>query len=242
MSGSSPFPHLVIRASAGTGKTHQLATRFIGLLAAGSRPDQILATTFTRKAAGEILDRVLYRLAEAASDDAPRRQLAKEIQRPLTRDDCRQLLVVTVRQLHRLHVGTLDSYFIRVATNFGQELGLPPGWAIGDELADSLLREEAIEQLLAAGRSADLLTLVHSLAKGTTQRSISRLVHDTVSGLFEVFREATPEAWEALQQPAGLRPEELEQAIAAVGKLDLPDVKDLKVGGLQGGLGLRARF
>jgi len=55
----------VIRASAGTGKTFQLSNRFIGL-AARQAPDNILATTFTRKAAGEILDRVLVRLAEAA--------------------------------------------------------------------------------------------------------------------------------------------------------------------------------
>ena len=35
----------------------QLANRFIGLLAAGERPSSILAATFTRKAAGEILER-----------------------------------------------------------------------------------------------------------------------------------------------------------------------------------------
>ena len=219
----SAFPHIVIRASAGTGKTHQLATRFIGLLASGARPDQILATTFTRKAAGEILDRVLFRLAEAAAEEQPRRQLAEEIRRPLTAADCRQLLTATVHNLHRLHVGTLDSYFIRVATSFGPELGLPPGWEIGDELLDAALRDEAIEQLLAAGRSADLLALVHSLAKGETQRSVGRLVRETVTGLFEVFREAQPAAWESLAYPAGLKPEELEQAIDALAAFDLPD-------------------
>src|SRR5262245_61282871 len=219
MSGQPRFPHLVIRASAGTGKTHQLATRFIGLLAAGARPDQILATTFTRKAAGEILDRVLSRLAAAADDDAHRQQLAQDIGRSLARDDCRALLVTTVRQLHRLHVGTLDGYFIRVATQFGPELGLPPGWAIGDELIDAVLRDEAVEQLLATGRSADLLALVHALAKGATQRSVSRLVHDTVAGLFDVFRDAQPVAWDALQYPPALRPEELVQALAALAEL-----------------------
>src|SRR5262245_51582365 len=169
MSGQPRFPHLVIRASAGTGKTHQLATRFIGLLAAGVRPDQILATTFTRKAAGEILDRVLFRLAAAAADETVRRQLAADIKQPLDREACRKLLVTAVRQLHRLHVGTLDSYFIRVATNFGQELGLPPGWAIGDEQVDAALRDDAIERMLAEGQPGDLLTLVHALAKGETQ-------------------------------------------------------------------------
>ena len=53
------FPHTVIRASAGTGKTFQLSNRFLGLMSAGAAADDVLATTFARKAAGEILDRVL---------------------------------------------------------------------------------------------------------------------------------------------------------------------------------------
>ena len=53
---AEPFIHRVIRASAGSGKTHQLTNRYLALLAAGVRPENILATTFTRKAAGEILD------------------------------------------------------------------------------------------------------------------------------------------------------------------------------------------
>lgn len=223
MSGRTAFRHLVIRASAGTGKTHQLATRFIGLLAAGVRPDEILATTFTRKAAGEILDRVLFRLAEAAGDEARRRQLAAEIEQPLAREDCRRLLVATVRQLHRLHVGTLDSYFIRVATSFGPELGLPPGWAIGDEQLDAAIRDDAIEQVLARGRLPELLTLVHALAKGDTQRSVGRMVRDTVAGLFEMYREALPAAWEALPNLAGLAAEELARALTELTACELPD-------------------
>src|SRR5262245_32896362 len=101
MSGKKAFPHVVIRASAGTGKTYQLAVRFIGLLAAGSRPEEILATTFTRKAAGEILDRVLHWLARAAADDEQRANLAEAIGDPgLTRDRCRDLLIATVRRLN----------------------------------------------------------------------------------------------------------------------------------------------
>jgi len=61
-------PHLpspVHSASAGTGKTFQLSNRFLELLRHDVPHDRILATTFTRKAAGEILDRVILRLAEA---------------------------------------------------------------------------------------------------------------------------------------------------------------------------------
>src|ERR1700688_1585778 len=75
----SLFAHALIRASAGSGKTHQLTNRYLGLLAAGVEPDAILATSFTRKAAGEILDRVLSRLAEAAGDAAKAKDLAKAI-------------------------------------------------------------------------------------------------------------------------------------------------------------------
>ncbi|MDH3717198.1 MAG: UvrD-helicase domain-containing protein, partial [Planctomycetota bacterium] len=60
----SGFQHVVIRASAGTGKTFQLTNRYLRLLYAGVQPDEILATTFTRKAAAAIADRVMVRLAE----------------------------------------------------------------------------------------------------------------------------------------------------------------------------------
>ena len=79
------FPHLVIRASAGTGKTFQLANRFLGLVAAGEPADSILATTFTRKAAGEILARVFVRIAEAAADAEKLDELAQPDRRCLSR-------------------------------------------------------------------------------------------------------------------------------------------------------------
>src|SRR5262245_47764991 len=224
MSRKPAFPHVVIRASAGTGKTYQLAVRFIGLLAAGTRPDEILATTFTRKAAGEILDRVLSWLADAAADDAVRARLAEATgAKTLTCEKCRELLIATVRRLHALRVGTLDSYFLQVATSFGHELGLPPGWSICDEPVDALLRDESIEQVLSRGRLSDLATLVHSLTKGAAARSVARLVRDTVTSLFELYRETEPAAWEKIAVCKGLEPHELEQTLAAISALAIAE-------------------
>ena len=52
MTRTAPITNKLIRASAGTGKTFQLANRYLGLLARGHAPASILATTFTRKAGG----------------------------------------------------------------------------------------------------------------------------------------------------------------------------------------------
>ena len=57
-----------IEASAGTGKTYQLASRYIALLMLGVDPKTIVALTFTRKAAGEFRNRILHALAEGACD------------------------------------------------------------------------------------------------------------------------------------------------------------------------------
>lgn len=87
------LPHQVVRASAGAGKTYQLTTRYLDLLVRREPPQQILATTFTRKAAGEVLGRVLGRLASACADPSQREQLAAALNQPeLSQSDCLGML------------------------------------------------------------------------------------------------------------------------------------------------------
>lgn len=58
-----PGPRLVV-AGAGSGKTETMSLRVLWLVANGlARPDQVLGVTFTRKAAGELADRIRLRLA-----------------------------------------------------------------------------------------------------------------------------------------------------------------------------------
>lgn len=223
------WPHLLIRASAGAGKTFQLSNRYLDLLASGVRGEHILATTFTRKAAGEILDRILYRLAKAATDDKERQALAKQLRAgTLTPEACLALLAETTRNLHRLRVSTLDSFFISIAGSFSLELGLPSGWTIVDEAIDRDLREQAIAETLDDDDGARLLTLYHRLAKGATARGVQRMVQDTVDNLYNVYLEAPPDAWRQLQLTAGLSPEELNQVIEDLASAALSDKRMAK--------------
>ena len=64
-----PARSIVVEACAGAGKTWMLVSRILRALLAGAEPQQIVAITFTRKAAGEMRERLAEWLAEFASAD-----------------------------------------------------------------------------------------------------------------------------------------------------------------------------
>ena len=160
------MPLAVIRASAGSGKTYQLAVSFIRILLKGElqglpqNPAAILATTFTRAAAGEILDRVLRLLSEAALSDDRRKNLAKQIGSPLSLPHCHRLLTNLAGHMDRLAISTMDAFFAQIAKAFASELGLAPDWTMAvDEGEEELLRET----LHAILGEADLQSLAEAL-------------------------------------------------------------------------------
>ncbi|HWB08112.1 MAG TPA: UvrD-helicase domain-containing protein [Pirellulales bacterium] len=229
------FPHTLIRASAGTGKTFQLSNRYLGLALAGVAPDEILATTFTRKAAAEILERVLIRLAEAADDPREAARLGGFLGRELTNDEAAHVLEAFVHHLHRLHISTLDSFFAQIARSFDLELGLPPGWRIVEESVDGQLKNEAIQAVLAERdpQEGDLphepapftLTLLHLLTKGEATRTVGQQLRSLVNGLHGLYLETAPEAWDRLPRPPRLTDDKLALAIEALESAVLPGDK-----------------
>lgn len=118
--------HQAISASAGSGKTFQLAHRYMALLAHRVNPDRIIALTFSRKAAGEIFDSIVNYLCQAASSREKAQETGQRIGKPDFREhDFLHLLRILVESLHRLHISTLDSFTVRVIQSFPMELGIP---------------------------------------------------------------------------------------------------------------------
>ena len=225
----SENPHLRLLASAGTGKTYRLAGHFLRLLLLGEAPERVLATTFTRKAAGEILDRVLSRLLDAAADSAGADSTG-ELARlaplapggRLTSEQALDVLVNLVRRIDRFQVRTLDSFFVHVARLFALDLELPPDWTLVEERDDFELRSEALGRVLASLEAEPRLELMRSLQRESASRSVHRTVLRVVQEWREVSLDSAPRAWDGLPAPEGPTEEDARALALRLEKIEPP--------------------
>ncbi|NNP71955.1 exonuclease V subunit beta [Acinetobacter defluvii] len=130
-----------IEASAGTGKTYTLSSLMVRIFLEKYLPNQVIATTFTRKAAAELKSRIrarlqeTYRYFDGCRSLTEQEILAKAAQEndPLfakvlvtfatqTAYACERLKLV-IDQLDELFVGTLDSFSQKLLREFAFESG-----------------------------------------------------------------------------------------------------------------------
>lgn len=112
-----PSGSFFLRAPAGSGKTALLVQRILTLLAQVAQPEEILAITFTRKAAGEMLERVLAALAAADADLPPESPYARatwQLARTVLARDAAQGWNLR-QQPGRLRIQTLDAFCATLA-------------------------------------------------------------------------------------------------------------------------------
>ncbi len=137
---TAPENNVVVHAAAGTGKTWLLTSRIIRLLLEGSVPGAILAITFTRKAAGEIQERVTERLLALASSDhiALARQLI-ELGAKTDRVNlelARGLYEKHLSTLHTLRATTFHAFCQEILRRFPLEADVPPGFELIEATAE----------------------------------------------------------------------------------------------------------
>ena len=217
---------LVIRASAGTGKTFSLTNHLISLLAKGVSPDEILATTFTKKAAGEILERLFSRISDAALDSSKADELRGFAQlEQFAQGDAEKLLSSLIDQQHRLTICTLDSFFIRVARAYSLELGLPIAWRIIEEVAAREMLRAAIGEALSRTDIDALSDLMLLLNRGEIKHSVHAAIERDIGELLSVYREAPAHAWNWLSIAGAMDKSGLRDCILALEELDLPLTK-----------------
>ncbi|RMF42363.1 MAG: hypothetical protein D6753_07750 [Planctomycetota bacterium] len=216
------LPPLSIEASAGTGKTFQLSNRLLHILLSGQSVDGILATTFTRKAAGEIAARVLERLALACIDESEREELANHIQGvDCSAENCLATLKRLACSLHRLRIATLDAYFGQLGRVLQMELGLPPGWEVLDPSQEPEAKMSAVREFINQTGHAELRELLNQLHKGETRTRISEELLQIVDNGQELFRLADESAWGKLRVPKDVSERDFSAALEVLENADL---------------------
>ena len=146
----APTNSIVVEACAGSGKTWLLVSRIVRLLLDGVQPSEILAITFTRKAAQEMQERLhewLHFLA--ANSDEEVREFLKE--RAI--DVANEAVLAKARGLYRdfllspssITISTFHGWFMQIIQRAPLNAGVPVGLQLLERTA--ALREEAWDAL-----------------------------------------------------------------------------------------------
>jgi ATP-dependent exoDNAse (exonuclease V) beta subunit len=153
--------YTVINASAGSGKTYALVQRLLMICLRYPNQQQsirnILALTFTNKAANEMKERILSWLGNFAAENFAENGDLKNIQKAfedeglkITIDElhlrAKKLLDYVLHNYSTLNIGTIDRFNSRLVRSFSYELGLAKNFNLEIEAEPFLI--EAVDKML----------------------------------------------------------------------------------------------
>ena len=158
---------LFVEAGAGSGKTHELVQRIVGLVAGGMALPRVAAITFTNAAAAELRERVRLVLGSAARGE--HEEFSEE-----QRANCEAALGT----IDAASIQTLHSFAQRILALYPIEAGLPARLEMRDEVGASIAFEERwqpfLEDLLNDGKGSDEVAtaLVRGFVLGLTVKHL----------------------------------------------------------------------
>ena len=144
----SPLEGFHLEAPAGSGKTSVLLARFLTLLARVDAPEEMLALTFTRKAAGELRARVMALLWERQDprpDASPLDLKLRELVQKVFQQHGDELQLKLTPE--RLPIMTFHGFGAQLLKLAPQEAGAPLEFALLEEDEARWLKVEALEEM-----------------------------------------------------------------------------------------------
>ncbi|HWT70987.1 MAG TPA: UvrD-helicase domain-containing protein, partial [Oxalicibacterium sp.] len=193
-----PARSVVVEACAGSGKTWLLVARILRLLLAGAEPSEILAITFTRKAAQEMRERLLHLLHElalAADEQVARILIERGIDErnvPAMLPLARGLYERVLRSPQALSIDTFHSWFARLLQIAPLASGVPHGYALTE--ATSELQADAYSRFMRSVNDKDGEAVREALIE------LYELASDgTVRRLLDAFLDKRAEWWACAQ-------------------------------------------
>src|SRR5688500_18746868 len=143
-----PRRSVAVEACAGAGKTWMLVSRIVRALLAGAHPQEILAITFTRKAAGEMRERLAQWLSQWSAPNADDAQRIRELQARGMDQRQAALLAPALAGLHerllasgrQVPIHTFHAWFSQLMRSAPlellSELGLQPAMELVEDISD----------------------------------------------------------------------------------------------------------
>ena len=183
---TQPDLNATVSASAGSGKTWLLVTRIIRLLLEKAEPGNILALTFTRKAASEMQIRLYERLyAMAIADENNLIEILQSIgadTSTATQQRAQNLYEEMLHALYPVRLKTFHSFCQDILSRFPLEADVPPGFELMEDT--SLLEQQAWESLFTEatnypdGALANELDILMQASNGppNTRKALSSML------------------------------------------------------------------
>ena len=130
--------YLALKASAGSGKTFALTVRYISLLLKGANPTEILALTFTNKAANEMSERVFKTLKNLGNDEIYLEQISKVSELSIEEIVSKKENLINLYLNSELSIYTIDKFVNKILREFSGYIGVDDDFSIKQDNVENL--------------------------------------------------------------------------------------------------------